>query len=429
MLITRSIVPKIKQYIGINKIIILKGTRQVGKTTILKYLKDDLSKNNKETFYISADEDFDNSIFKTPQHFIALLENEVSLEGEKSYVFIDEFQYIKNAGQFLKVLYDKYSDKIQFIVSGSSSLEITKNTEFLTGRKIEFYINHISFLEYLTYKNPKIANAFTKDSYNYDKWKLLYEVHKNQLEILFAQFARFGSYPEILTTTSNDLKKVLIRELFSTYIQKDIVAFLKIENISAFNNLIKVLSSEVGNMLNKQSLANTLRISINTLCKYIDILKGTYVCSFLPPFYKNARKEVSKMQKVFVNDNGLRNYIINRFPAGYDDIDGQDAENIAFSSLRQYIDKENLFYFRTLSKSEIDFIIDYGSFQLPVEIKFRNKATSVPVAMQNFKNNYKTNRPIIVTKQDFIDSDDSLFIPIPLFELYLSRIPFNILEI
>ena len=421
MQIERTIVAKIQKFMAAEKIIILKGARQVGKTTIMKYLKRQLDLQHKKTFYISADEDFDHSIFKTPQHFISVVESQLCLNDELSYVFIDEFQYIQKAGIFLKVLYDQYASKIQFIVSGSSSLEISKNSEFLTGRKIEFQIFPISFQEYVAYKSPDLARQLLSLPYHYDRWKILYDINQNNLEILFTQFTQFGSYPEILTTPTNEVKKVLLRELFSTYIQKDIIAFLRIENISAFNHLLKILCSEVSHMMNKNSLANALRISINTLNKYLYILEGTYVCAFLSPFHTNVRKEVSKMKKIFFNDNGLRNYLLNRFPLHYDDIDGQDAENLAYAALRDHIYQEQLFYFRTLSKSEIDFIVDLGEHKLPIEIKFRKKVTTIPIAMVNFKKNYHTNRFIVVTKNDFSESGENLFIPMPLFEFYLSH--------
>ncbi|KPA14734.1 ATPase [Candidatus Magnetomorum sp. HK-1] len=424
MKIERIIISEIQRVMDLEKVIILKGARQVGKTTIMEHLISQLEDQNKKTFYISADEDFDNSIFKTPHHFISFLESKICLDKEKSYVFIDEFQYIKEAGIFLKVLYDKYSPGIQFIVSGSSSLEITKNCEFLTGRKIEFHIHPISFQEYVSYKEPDIAKQLLV-AYQYDRWKIIYDIHKNSLEILFAQYAQFGSYPEILTTPTNDLKKILLRELFSTYIQKDIIAFLRVENISAFNHLLKILCSEVSHMLNKDSLAKTLRISINTLNKYLDILEGTYVCAFLSPFHTNARKEVSKMKKIFLHDNGLKNYLLNRFPVHYNDLDGQDAENIAYTALRNHVYKEQLYYYRTLSKSEIDFIVDFGDVKLPIEIKFRKKVSNIPIAMVNFKKKHQTNRFIVVTKNDFYDSEDNLFIPLPLFEFYLSSFGMN----
>ncbi len=421
MHIERDVVSEILNCLGIQKILILKGARQVGKTTIMLDIKRRLTGIGKETFYISADEDFDNSIFKTPQHFIARLESETDLSSDTVYVFIDEFQYIKNAGKFIKVLYDKYRHNLQLIVSGSSSLEITKNSEFLTGRKVEFPIHRISFREFLRFKEPGIESVFKKTPFDYRNWKLHYEVHATRLEILFSQFAQFGGYPEILAVEKYDLKKTLLRELISTYIQKDIIAFLKVENVSAFNNLLKVLCAETASLLNKNSLANTLGISINTLNKYLDILEGTYVCHFLSPFYTNARKEVSKMKKIFINDNGLRNFILIRFPETYDGIHGQDAENLAFLALKHHIAPEAFFYFRTISKSEIDFIVDNGEKKAAIEVKFQNKVSSFPLAMRNFAKRYQTKKFIVVTKRNFEETKDTLYIPLPLFELFLQN--------
>ena len=264
MKILRELFPEIIKYLDIEKIIIIKGARQVGKTTIMKAIQKYLIDRGDHAFYISADEDFDNSVFKTPEHFMARLESEISPSRGKTYVLIDEFQYINDAGRFIKVLHDKHRHTIQLIVSGSSSLEITKSSEFLTGRKIEFQAEQVSFAEFVRFHEPGIEKAFTETSYQYDKWRLLYDVHKIKLEILFASFVRFGGYPEIVTTEGHDLKRRLIQELFSTYIQKDIIAFLKVENVGAFNNLLKILCSETANLLNKSSLANTLGISINT---------------------------------------------------------------------------------------------------------------------------------------------------------------------
>ncbi len=419
MQIHRNILPKIISCLDMEKILIIKGPRQVGKTTLMKSIIERLSDKGETTFYISADEDFDNAVFKTPQHFMARVETEISLTQGKAYLFIDEFQYINNAGKFLKVLYDKYTPGIQFIVSGSSSLEINRSTEFLTGRKIEFLISRIYFTEFVRFHESGLAKAFTTKSFDYQKWKILYEVHTSKLEILFAQYAGFGGYPEIVTTKDYGHKKILMKELFSTYIQKDIIAFLKVSNVSAFNNLVKVLCSETANLLNKQSLAGTLGISINTLNKYLDILQGTYVCCLLAPFYSNMRKEVSKMPKIFINDNGLRNFILNREIQVFNDINGQDAENLVFGALSNQIWPEKLFYYRTISKSEIDFIIDHGESKEAVEVKFQSRACSVPVAMRNFAKKYNTVKFIIITKNVFKESGDTLFLPLPLFEFYL----------
>jgi predicted AAA+ superfamily ATPase len=83
--------------------------------------------------FLFADDMSNTDIFKTPSDLIYYLDihYDVNASKEKLYLFIDEFQYIKNAGLFLKNIFDKHRKKIQIIVSGSSRLEITKNTEFL----------------------------------------------------------------------------------------------------------------------------------------------------------------------------------------------------------------------------------------------------------------------------------------------------------
>jgi len=125
------------------------------------------------------------------------------------------------------------------------------------------------------------------------------------------------------------------------------------------------------------------------------------------------------MKKIFINDSGLRNFILNRFPATYNDISGQEAENLAFAALRHYVTEDNLFFYRTISKAEIDFIVDYGQTRDVIEVKFQNKVSGLPVAMRNFTKKYNTQKMILVTKQDFKEEDGRFYIPLPLFEFFL----------
>jgi predicted AAA+ superfamily ATPase len=125
------------------------------------------------------------------------------------------------------------------IVSGSSSLEITKNSEFLTGRKIDFEIEGISFFEYLTF-----ASSLTYQKYSLDE---IYEVgfDIDDIKIHLLQYLQYGSYPEVLTTPEREKKQMILHEIISTYISKDISAFMKISEISSFNNLLKLLSAQI----------------------------------------------------------------------------------------------------------------------------------------------------------------------------------------
>jgi uncharacterized protein len=104
---------------------------------------------DKKSVFLLMDDLRISSQIRTPQDLIQLLRFEYGYQdGEEYYLFLDEFQVIPESGIFLKNLYDAYPN-LHIIASGSSSLEITKNTEFLTGRKILFDITPFSFREFL----------------------------------------------------------------------------------------------------------------------------------------------------------------------------------------------------------------------------------------------------------------------------------------
>ena len=91
------------------------------------------------------------------------------------------------------------------------------------------------------------------------------------------EYIVFGGYPEVITTQKIKDKKIILKLIIKTYIEKDIINFLKVENVSGFNNLIKILSSQIGNLVNVSELSNTVNLANNTLSKYLDILVGTYL--------------------------------------------------------------------------------------------------------------------------------------------------------
>ena len=137
-------------------------------------------------------------------------------------------------------------------------------------------------------------------------------MYSEELKYQFTEYLKFGGYPEVATTKKIDHKKIIIKELIATYIQKDISGFQKIENISGFNNLLKILINQSGNIVKKNELSNTLGLNYETINKYIDILKGTYVIDLVPPYFSNIRKEVSKMPKVYSLDFGF-NRVLNNY--------------------------------------------------------------------------------------------------------------------
>ncbi len=416
-LVKRILFDEIKEWFSEDKIILIKGARRTGKTTLLNEIKSYLTDNGEKTIYISVDQELDNPIFSNPKYFIKYLKDQYSVnEQGKTYILLDEFQYIKEAGLFLKVIYDTAHKYLNLIVTGSSSLEISKNREFLTGRKVEFTLNRFSFVEYLWGASEYKYNYSWKLSENIEYLKEFYTLYKSDLKTHFVNYINWGGYPEICLQRNFKKREVLLKEIIRTYIQKDIVDFLNVGNTSAFNNLISLLSHQVGNLLNKVEVSNTLGIHFKTLENYLDILKGTFIFSFLRPFYTNIRKELSKMPKVYVEDMGVIRYSTGRNFTNFKIIEGSTVENFVYNHLSLIFSKDNIYFYRTISKSEIDFIVKNKDKLVPIEVKFQ-KSINVPVSIKNFNKNYadKVDYNIIITLDRLDFQNNTYFIPVVLF--------------
>jgi len=413
----RSLEKDLKKWLGKPKILILKGARQTGKTTLLKKIIKDLKTKNKQTLFFSVDLEINNSLFQDPKLLISFLKSQ-SKKGFL-YLFLDEFQYIDKAGLFLKVIFDELKDKVQIIASGSSSLEITKNSEFLTGRKIDFHLKTLCFKEFLSFSFPKKESFSWKNITKIKEFNLIY---KYDLQNSLAKYISFGSYPEIVTTKDLEEKKILLKELIFNYLQKDVAGFLKISKIKEFNNLTKILADQISNLVNRHELCKIINLDNATLIKYMSILENTYVFNFLKPYYKNIRKELHKMPKVFINDFGMRNVLLNKnMNISFDQIKGEEAENFVFMELKQNIFSHNLNFYRTASKAEIDFIITQEAGIIPLEVKFQNKIKdNLPFIMKKFADKYTINYFLIITKNyfSFCKKEKKLFLPIYLLPFF-----------
>lgn len=415
-MIKREVLQKILHWIGKEKILILKGARQVGKTTLLKQIITEIQKKDSTVsiVYLRADDSENSQYLESTATLEEYLKRNYGFPSRFTYVFIDEFQTIPNAGLFLKNIFDAHKGKLQLIVSGSSSLEITKNTEFLTGRSIDFDISRISFREYFNYENKSDIGALSLS--RFDELELFYKTYSNSIDLRFREYLAFGGYPEVITTTEHKDKEVILESIVKTYIEKDIAGFLRIENIVGFNNLAKILSDQIGNLVNLSEISTTTTLSRNTAEKYLDILVGTYVFNMITPFYRNVRSELTKMPKVYALDIGIRNYFTRSFNSDHQ-LDGHLIENFVYLELLHQFKKDYVHFYRTIGGAEIDFAIESMKDSIILgEVKYRTKVT-VPVAMKNFVERYPNtvSKKILFTKNILKkNSDGTIFLPVNL---------------
>ncbi len=375
----RTVLPILISNIKNNKIIGLIGSRQVGKSSILYLLisyllnKSNIKKEN--IFYFNLDDIKIQELFLNIPSLISFL----GKSKEKKYLFIDEIQRLSNPGLLLKEIYD-LSLNIKIFYSGSSQLEIkSKMKEHLVGRARTFEINRLSFEEYNRFSAPT-----TK-------------------KISLEEMLIFGSYPEVGLEHGRLEKKLLIKDIYNTYIEKDLTDYLKLDNITAFNKLLGYLAFQICNLLNIERIANSLRIKRSEVEKYIEILENTFIIKLIYPFYQNYSKEIIKTPKIFFLDLGLRNYAINNF-AELDKRDdtGKLFENFYFLELlnKDIYGFNKINYWRTTNQTEIDFIVSSENKQKAIEVKWNS--TRMPRSFTTIKTYYPEIETKLITNKDFI---------------------------
>ena len=411
-MINREILEKIRPWLGKEKILIIKGARQVGKTYLLKEIKRNLEASGKKVAYLFADDIDNKPMLKSLATLELYLEQYFNFPSDFIYLMIDEFQVLDEAGLLLKNIFDKYKDKIQLIVSGSSALEINKNLEYLTGRAIHFNVDRVNFKEYFDFNEGINTKRYELDSF--EELEVFFQTFKPKLELSLNGYLSYGGYPEVLTTQGVAEKEEVLKSIIKTYIDKDIINQLNVENVTGFNNLIKILAGQIGQLVNSHELSNTSNVSINTLKKYLEILVGTYIIDLVTPYFKNIRSEISKMPKIYVLDIGIRNYLLRSFNIGAGE-QGGVMENFVYNTLLTQYAKEYIHFYRTNGGAEIDFVIEDRDNKLTLcEVKYRSKV-SVPVIMKNFDERYENvGRKLIITKDVLKKDSEGYFVPVTL---------------
>ncbi len=353
---------------------ILIGARQIGKSTLLKQIADELISSGEIVYSINLERK--NVLQELDQDPENLFKFCPLAEGKRIIVMIDEVQYLKDASGFLKLLYDEYSDRLKIVATGSSAFYIDKDfKDSLAGRKRIFQMPTLDFDEFLDFKGkPELLNDLVALQKS-EKQKSVYE---NMFWALLDEYLNYGGYPAVVLENDFAAKKELLKEIRDSYIKRDILES-GVNDEEKLYRLLMVLASQSGNLLNVNELSNTLRINNSTIENYLYILQKCFHISLVRPFYNNLRKELVKMPKVYLNDLGLRNILINYFAPIEQRADkGVLLENFVFRKLLEKNEPDQLKFWRTADGNEVDFVVE-TSFQkgYAVEVKFQENESKL----------------------------------------------------
>lgn len=376
MIIARYIQKDVEKALFQGKIVVIYGARQVGKTTMVKKIMDKYD----DSLYLSCDElDVRDALTdKTSTELKSFI-------GSRRLVVIDEAQRVKNIGLTLKLIVDTFPE-IQVIATGSSSFELSgKISEPLTGRKIEFFL------------------------YPFSVDELLQVYSSLEMNRLLEERLVFGMYPGVIFAGPDREKRV--RELATSYSYKDVFAYQDIRNPELLEKLLQALALQVGSEVSYTELAQVVGANKVTVENYIRILEQAYIIFRVGPFSRNIRNELKKKRKIYFYDIGLRNALINNFNPIYlrQDV-GALWENFMMSERIKRNNNlgisANIYFWRTSSGKEIDYIEDSGGILTGYEFKWQKNDFSRP---KEFLVAYPDSTITLINRENYLDflSDNS----------------------
>lgn len=373
MPINRQIAGLIERDFFKGKVIVLLGARQVGKSTLIRMLP---LCEQKKTLWLDGENADVHQLLKD-----ANVDRLKQLTASNQIVVIDEAQKIDNIGSILKLFAD-YCKDIQVIASGSSAFEL-RNTlnEPLTGRKFEFKLFPMSFIEMR------------------QETSLLEEIRQLPQRLVF------GYYPEIVTHPEDAERR--LRFLSDSYLYKDIFLFKGLKKPEKMLELLKLLAWQVGAEVNYNELSKTLKLDNQTIESYVLMLEQAFIVYKLPAYHSNHRTELKKTKKIYFNDLGIRNALINDFrPIEIRQDAGDLFENFVINEFRKQNEYRNIyanFYFwRNIDQREIDLVIEKNNRLETVEIKW-NPLKKVRLT-KSFTNIYGETPFNVVNRENYFDS-------------------------
>lgn len=403
MYVERELEKKILKFIGTPEIIALLGARQVGKTTLMRRIFDQIGGSK-----IFLD-------FEDPEIY-GLFDEDVKTFGRlyvenNDFVFFDEFQNASLGGKNLKYLYDTYRKK--FFVSGSSNLDLTfKLPGSLVGRIFVFDLFPFNLTEFFRYKAEKEYDIAREKLLNLEP--VPSPIHEKLLRS-FDEFAVFGGFPRVVVSRKKEEKVVVLKNLVTTYLLKDIRGFFRLSNEYSFNKLMKAVSLQISSLVNYSELSSLSELPLRSVKKYISILEETYMIRLSKPFYKNRRTEIVKNPKIFFLDNGIRNALINDFKDITERVDsGQLIENLVASELIK--SGLELKFWRTKGGAEVDFVVEKNGRLVPIEVKSASR-TNPGKSLISFTKKYGSKFAFIVYRGNVssIEKNGARFIFVPVY--------------
>lgn len=371
MYLTRNVQEKITDLSKSYKVVLITGPRQIGKTTMLKEIKEE--KRN----YISLDELEIRSLAKNdPKLF---------LQRYRAPLIIDEIQYAPELLPYIKSLVDNSDEKGQYWLTGSQQFHLMKNvTESLAGRIGIIDMFPLSIRE----KKQMPIKKFEPSNISKDLELNVNDIFK---EIFM------GGMPDYYINGLD--REVYFNNYVRTYIERDVRDLTQVGDLNSFYKFLVSVASRTGEILNYASIALDAGVSVNTIKNWISILEASNIIYLLEPYNNSELKRAVKNPKIYFLDTGLCSYLCkwSTYETLMDSsISGHYLETFVISELiknyRNLNENIGLYFYRDKDGKEIDLVLYKDETLFPFEIK--KTASPNKEMIKNFAILEKTNKKI-----------------------------------
>ena len=325
--------------------IVITGMRQVGKTTLMRQLFDDFVG---KRLWFDLDNPLDQMVFESIDYNSVYRElaNLSAIENdERMLVCIDEIQNLPEITKIIKYLIDHFG--VKFIVTGSSNYYLRNLfPESLSGSKFLYILPVLSFREFLVFNERIPENQLTRGIDDALKPKSKVEIL--QWKDLYSEYLEFGGFPEVVLTSNKETKRLILRNIFASFFEKDIRVFSELKDVRELRDLILLLAVRNGNLLDITKLSSELGVNRVKMYNYLEFLESIFFLKLLPKYSESVDRTVVSGKKVYFSDTGILNLVAKV-------TDGQLLEIAVANQLGYY---GELCFYNKRNSAEIDFILN-----------------------------------------------------------------------
>ena len=335
--------------------IVITGMRQVGKTTLMRQLYDEFEG---KRLWFDLDNPLDQMVFENIDY--DSIYNDLShlsgvINDERLLVCIDEIQNLPEITKVIKYMIDHFG--VKFIVTGSSNYYLRNLfPESLNGRKFLYVLPVLSFREFLFFNNRISQNQLTG---NLDKaMDMKSQVNFLQTKGIYNEYLEYGGFPEVVLTNDLSTKSLILKNIFSSFFEKNIRVFSQLKDVRELRDLILLLATHNGNIIDVSKLSSELGVNRVKMYNYLEFLESIFFLRLIPKYSKSIDRSVSGGKKVYFSDTGILNLVAKV-------TDAQLFETAVANQLAYY---GELSFYNKRNKSEIDFIFNK---EIAFEVKLK----------------------------------------------------------